>query len=60
MEIIEAICGKKVPTIYRPSRKTDVKTIVLDSSLFSKMIKWHPRVSLEQGIELTWKWLKHQ
>jgi len=60
MEIIESVCGKKVPAIYRPSRKTDVKTIVLDSSRFIRKTKWHPTVSLEQGIELTWEWLKHQ
>jgi UDP-glucose 4-epimerase len=60
MEIIESVCGKKVPAIYRPSRKTDVKTIVLDSTRFMKKTKWNPSVSLEQGIELTWKWLTHQ
>jgi UDP-glucose 4-epimerase len=60
MEIINSVCGKKVPAIYRPSRKTDVKTIILDSTRFMKNTKWAPLVSLEQGIELTWKWLKHQ
>jgi UDP-glucose 4-epimerase len=59
-EIIESVCGNKLSAIYRPSRKTDVKNIVLDSSLLSKKTKWHPAVSLEQGIELTWEWLKNQ
>jgi UDP-glucose 4-epimerase len=59
-EIIETVSGKKLSAVYRPSRKSDVKTIVLDSSLLSKKTKWHPTVSLEQGIELTWKWLKNQ
>jgi UDP-glucose 4-epimerase len=58
--IIESVCGKKLSAIYRPSRKTDVKAIVLDSSLLSTKTKWHPAVSLEQGVELTWKWLKNQ
>lgn len=59
-EIIESVCGKKLRAIYRPGRKIDVKAIVLDSSRLIKKTKWHPSVSLEQGIELTWKWLKHQ
>jgi UDP-glucose 4-epimerase len=59
-EIIESVCSKKLSAIYRPSRKTDVKAIVLDSSRLIKKTKWHPTVSLEQGIELTWKWLKQQ
>lgn len=59
-EIIESVCGKKLHAIYRPGRKIDVKTIVLDSSRLIKNSKWHPTVSLEQGIEFTWKWLKRQ
>ena len=59
-EIIESVCGKKLSAAYRPSRKTDVKTIVLDSSRLIRRTKWHPMVSLEQGIEMTWKWLKNQ
>ncbi|MCG7854209.1 MAG: NAD-dependent epimerase/dehydratase family protein [Methanosarcinaceae archaeon] len=59
-KIIESVCGKKLAAVYRPSRRSDVKTIVLDSYLLSKKTKWHPTVSLEQGIELTWKWLKKQ
>jgi len=59
-EIIESICGKKLAAVYRPSRKTDVKTIILDSSRLIEKTKWFPSVSLEHGIELTWKWLKHQ
>ncbi len=58
-DIIESVCGKKLSAVYRPSRKTDVKTIVLDSSRLRKKTNWHPAVSLEQGIEWTWKWLKH-
>jgi UDP-glucose 4-epimerase len=59
-EIVESVCGRQLTAIYRPSRKTDIKAIVLDSSLLSKKTNWSPAVSLEQGIELTWKWLKNQ
>jgi UDP-glucose 4-epimerase len=59
-QIIESVCGKKLSFIYRPGRKIDVKNIVLDSSRLIKKTKWHPSVSLEQGLEFTWKWLKRQ
>jgi UDP-glucose 4-epimerase len=59
-EIIESFCGKRLRAIYRPGRKIDVKTIVIDSSRLINKTKWHPTVSLEQGIEFTWKWLKRQ
>jgi UDP-glucose 4-epimerase len=57
-EVIESVCGKKLSAVYRPSRKSDVKTIILNSSRLRKKTKWHPMVSLEEGVELTWKWLK--
>ena len=59
-EIIESVCGTGLPAVYRPSRKTDVKSIILDSSCLRKKTKWYPTVSLEEGIDLTWKWLRHR
>ena len=59
-EIIDSVCRKKLAAVYRPSRKTDVKRIVLDSSRLMQKTNWNPTVSLEQGIESTWKWLKNQ
>ena len=59
-EIIESVCGKKLAANYRPGRQIDVKNIVLDSSRFIKKTKWHPAVSLEQGVNSTWKWLNHK
>ena len=49
-EIIESVCSKKLRTVYRPGRKTDVKAIILNSSRLIKKTKWHPTVSLEQGL----------
>lgn len=56
-KIIESVSGKKLHAIYRPSRKIDVKKIVLDRSRVSKKTNWYPKITIEQGIDLTWKWL---
>lgn len=57
-EVIETVCNKELNVIYKSSRKIDVKAITLDSSRFIEKTKWLPLVTLEQGIEFTWKWLK--
>jgi len=41
-----------------PSRQYDVPANVLDSSKLRKVTGWLPSVSLEQGLELTWKYFE--
>lgn len=40
------------------NRKADVPANYLDSSLISKELGWRPTVSIEEGIERTWEWVK--
>ena len=40
-----------------PSRKVDVRSIVLDSSKASEAFSWRPEVSLEDGLRQTWQWM---
>ena len=56
-EIIESVCNKELNIIYTSGRGIDVKIFILDSSHFIKKTKWHPSISLKQGIESTWRWL---
>jgi len=55
--IIKSVTKREIKTVYRPGRKTDVKEIILDSSRMIKYTGWHPSVSLEKGICLTWNWI---
>lgn len=41
-----------------PARQYDVPINVLDSSKFRKVTGWFPKVSLPEGLELTWKHFK--
>lgn len=41
-----------------PPREYDVPANVLDSSKFRKLTGWFPKVSLPEGLELTWKHFK--
>jgi len=54
---IQDITGKNLDVDYRPARQSDVKRIVLDSSLFRKQYAWTPTTSLRTGILNTLSWL---
>ncbi len=51
---IFGISGHHVPVQYLPARSFDVPEIVLDSSLFSRLASWSPRVPLHEGVARLW------
>jgi len=58
--IIERVCMKKLRIHHRQGRAADVKHIVLDYSRIKSELGWAPKISLEEGIQRTWEWLKRQ
>jgi len=49
---------ERVPIVeYLPTRKLDVSINYLDISRARNELRWHPSISLEEGISRTWKWL---
>jgi UDP-glucose 4-epimerase len=58
--LTQEITGKPLNIHYRPARGVDVKAVVLDSTAFRQLFDWQPRVTLEQGISRTWRWLLDQ
>jgi UDP-glucose 4-epimerase len=58
LDTIKSVVGR-LPEIKRtPGRKIDVPENVLDTSKIHSALKWSPSVSLRDGIERTWNWLK--
>jgi len=62
VELIIKISGKKVEITsakerYRPD-KSEVQRLLSNSSKMKTKCDWQPRVSLEEGLELTCKWIK--
>jgi len=57
-ELSENICGKPLKIRYLPEREVDVKRIVLNCSKINKKLKWESKISLHEGIYLTWQWLR--
>jgi UDP-glucose 4-epimerase len=58
LDIAERICGASLCVASHPARSIDVRQIVLDISRIHSTLGWSPCISLEEGIEQTWKWLQ--
>jgi UDP-glucose 4-epimerase len=53
----ERVTSAQAPVERIPSRKVDVRSIVLDSSKASEVFNWRAEVSLEDGLRQTWQWM---
>jgi UDP-glucose 4-epimerase len=57
LEKVEKTVGKKAKVEYLSERKFDAPKIVLDTSLAKQVLGWEVKVSLDEGLETTWKWM---
>jgi UDP-glucose 4-epimerase len=57
-----AVLGVKAEVVVDPARlrpdKSEVLVLLSDPSRAKKALGWEPTISLDQGLELTAKWLK--
>lgn len=58
LSLIEEISGHSANVNYLAPRGFDVKKVVLDISRARKALDWAPSVSLREGCERYWKWVK--
>jgi len=54
---VRGVTGRDVEVIYQEGRTFDVPELVLDISRARDVLGWHPTVSLDEGLERTWKWI---
>jgi len=57
--LIEKVTSKKLKVNYMEARKIDVPVSVLDNSLVKKTFEWSPETSIEDGIRITYNYLKN-
>ncbi|MDR1280051.1 MAG: NAD-dependent epimerase/dehydratase family protein [Opitutaceae bacterium] len=50
---IEKVLRRKIRTELLPARNFDVPKVVLDISQAERLLRWHPRIPLEEGIRNT-------
>ncbi|MET0581983.1 MAG: NAD-dependent epimerase/dehydratase family protein [Pseudoxanthomonas sp.] len=49
------VSGSKVPVLYSSGRAYDVPSVVLDSSLFSRVTAWKTQITFQQAVENLWR-----
>ena len=60
VKLIAGILSKEVSIAIDPSRirPSDVETLICDYSKASRLLGWHPKVSIKEGLELTIGWAR--
>ncbi len=59
LETIEHVVGSKLKVVEHPPRPSDkVSRIALDSTRAHEHLGWSPVTTLEEGISITWDWVR--
>ncbi len=60
VDIVSKIAGKKLKKVYQLDKPQGVRGRNSDNTLCRKVLNWEPKVSLEEGLEETYKWIKEE
>jgi UDP-glucose 4-epimerase len=55
-EALFEVAGRSVPITFAPARKGEQQHSFLDPSKARRLLGWRPTVTLEQGLEATYRW----
>ena len=59
IDLIKKTTSKDLQLIYKQQRKFDIPKIYLDVSAAKNQLNWQPLVSLDEGIKITWNYIKN-
>jgi GDP-D-mannose 3',5'-epimerase len=60
VDIVARIAGKKISKRYDLTKPEGVRGRNSDNTKLREVLKWEPRVSLEEGLEKTYAWISEQ
>lgn len=60
VDIIAKIAGKKIDKKHLLDKPQGVRGRNSDNALCKKILSWEPKISLEQGLEKTYKWIEKE
>lgn len=60
VDIIAKIAAKKINKKYQLDKPQGVRGRNSDNTLCKKVLKWEPKISLEEGLGKTYKWIEKQ
>jgi nucleoside-diphosphate-sugar epimerase len=60
VDIVAKISGKKINKKYDLTKPQGVRGRNSDNTKLREVLNWEPRISLEEGLEKTYNWIKEQ
>ncbi len=60
VDIVAGIAGKKITKRYDLTKPQGVRGRNSDNTRLRQVLKWEPQVSLEKGLEITFRWIEKQ
>ncbi len=58
IKIVSNVAGKNLKKVYQLDKPQGVRGRNADLTLVKKVLNWEPQISLEQGLEKTYSWIK--
>lgn len=55
---VEETVGKKAIVEYQSARNFDAPHVLLDTTRAKKVLNWHPKVPMKDGLAKTWAWMQ--
>jgi len=60
VDMVSTIAGKRLRKRYDRTKPQGVRGRNADLTLMKETLGWEPRVSLEEGLEKTYRWIERQ
>jgi nucleoside-diphosphate-sugar epimerase len=60
VDIVSGIAGKRLVKRHDPQKPQGVRGRNSDNTRLAKILGWEPAVSLESGLEITYKWIESE
>ena len=60
IDIISKIAGKKLKKQHDPTKPQGVRGRNSDNTLLNKVLGWEPKIDLEKGLAITYKWIENE
>ncbi len=60
VDIVSGIAGKKLKKVYQLDKPQGVRGRNSDNNFCKKALNWEPKISLEEGLKITYHWIESQ
>jgi GDP-D-mannose 3',5'-epimerase len=60
VDIVAGIAGKRINKTYNPAMPQGVRGRNSDNTKLRQILGWEPRTSLEEGLTITYRWVREQ